>query len=183
MSDKPSEKDYYPILEKWLIRRELRYINGEKTEKYVAKSNFFLKLENHNLVEFDVIGAFKHFNKNRFTTFCIELKIDNATDKLFDQIKIRQQYCDHCWIAHSFTDLSNFGYHILKNKNYLLENGIGVLIIDFETGKVREFLETRISKNKNVLPLFRSKLLLKLDLRQTQLSDFNKKQTIEVKQE
>lgn len=182
LQTKPAEKDYYPILEKWLIRRELSYINGEKTEKYAAKSNFLLKLKNHNLVEFDVVGGFKHLNRNRFTTFCIELKIDNATEKLFDQIKVRQQYCDHCWIAHSFSDLSNFGYHVINRHDYLLKNGIGVLIVDFETGKVREFLETRISKNKNTLPLFRSKLLLKLGLRQTQLTDFSKKQTIEVNQ-
>ena len=161
MSEKIRESDYYPLLEKWLVNR---YLNCY--DKYNSKTSFILKVRDENLVEFDIVGGYKWDNNKRFSTYSIELKIDNASDKLFDQVKIRQKYCDHCWIAHSLGNSSNFFYHVLKEKEYLIDNGIGVLLVDLTTNRVFQVLETRISKNKNVLPLLKRALVVKLGITQ-----------------
>ena len=161
MSEKIRESDYYPLLKKWLVNRYLNYY-----DKYNSKTSLVLKVRDESLVEFDIVGGYKWDINKRFSTYSIELKIDDAFDKLFDQVKIRQKYCNHCWIAHSLSNSSYFFYNVLKEKDYLLDNGIGVLFVDLTTKRVIQVLETRISKNKNVLPLLKRALVVKLGLAQ-----------------
>lgn len=163
MSEKTRESDYYPIVSNWLKGWYWK-------EKYneTIKEGLKLKIKNEPLVEFDVVGGFIDAG-NKIRLYSVEVKIDNSFDTLLQQAKIRQQYCHYCWIAHSLKNSANFMYNVIMKGQYLLERGIGVLLIDIENHRVIQCLETRISKNKYVKPLFKRKLIIKLGLNQLEI--------------
>jgi len=156
--DPNSEFYYYPFFQKWLWNR---IKDTGRDHKLLTTLQFTTDCSR----EFDVVGGFRDAG-NKIRLYSVEVKIDNSFDTLLQQAKIRQQYCHHCWIAHSLKNSANFMYHVIMKGEYLLERGIGVLLIDIKNQRVTQCLETRISKNKYVKPLFKNKLIAKLGLNQ-----------------
>ena len=124
-----SEFFYYTFFAKWL-KRSFGNIGTDHRIRFCAKDHPH---------EFDIVGGYKHERVEKYTLFCIEVKM-NDVNKVISQAVIRSLWFDYRYIAMPFGRTKGNTAYIIYNygKNFEVFNefGIGVLFYDVVTKSV-----------------------------------------------
>lgn len=121
------ESDLYPIFEQHLIDtwhfKELKGSGQTFTNTYVYYAGLGIN-------EFDVLGLYKHHNRNKYTITSIEVKLADF-HTVFFQAYARTTICDYCYMA--FPINWYFGSllkELLENYKNIRATGLGLLVYD-----------------------------------------------------
>lgn len=141
------ELDLYPIFEQHLLNtwnfKELQGLGKTFSNTYVYYAGLGIN-------EFDVLGLYKHYKRNRYTITSIEVKLTDFHTTFF-QAYARTAICDYCYMA--FPINWYFGSllkEIIKNWKNITSANLGLLVYDDVRKTVWEVLNAKKSKRVNI---------------------------------
>ena len=140
------ESDLYPIFEQHLVNTwNFKELQG--TGKTFA--NAYVYYAGLGINEFDVLGLYKHYKRNKYTITSIEVKLADFHTVYF-QAYARTAICDYCYMA--FPINWYFGpllREVIKNYENIRSSNLGLLVYDEARKKVWEVINARKSQRIN----------------------------------
>ncbi len=140
------ESDLYPIFEQHLVNtwsfKELQGSGQTFTNTYVYYAGLSIN-------EFDVLGLYKHYKRNKYTITSIEVKLADF-HTVFFQAYVRTTICDYCYMAFPlnwyFGSLLN---ELIKNYENIISTRLGLLVYDEERKTVWVVVPAKKSQRIN----------------------------------